>query len=312
MEVVVKNLVKHFGKTTAVDDLSFSFASGNVFGFVGPNGAGKTTTIKILSTMLEPTSGDAFIDGHSVVEYPERARRRLGYMPDSLPAHSDMTVHDYIDFYARAAGINHKNRSSVVDGVEEFTNLLGIKQKFLKSLSKGMKQRVSLARALVHDPAVLILDEPAAGLDPRARIELRELLKILAGQGKAILISSHILSELSEICHGAVIVEQGRLLHAGSIEEIKSGSTGSTGHAVTVRMASNENEKLHKFVLQQPFIDKAIINPNNVQFEFNGTDRNAADLLKAMFESGMDICEFRHEKTDLEDIFMNLTRGGVQ
>ncbi len=312
MEVVVKNLVKHFGKTRAVDDLSFSFASGNIFGFVGPNGAGKTTTIKILATMLDASGGDAFIDGHSVTEYPEKVRKRLGYMPDGLPAHADMTVHDYIDFYARAAGISFKKRKSVVDGVEEFTNLLGIKEKFLKSLSKGMKQRVSLARALVHDPAVLILDEPANGLDPRARIELRELLKILASQGKAILISSHILSELSEICHGAVIVEQGRLLQAGSIDDLKNGSSRSGGHAITIRLVDDQYEKLNKLLLQQAGVEKTVVNPNNVQIEFVGTDKHAAELLKTIMAAELPIAEFRHEATDLEDIFMNLTKGGVQ
>ena len=314
MEVVVKNLVKNYGSTKAVDDISFSFSSGNVFGFVGPNGAGKTTTIRILATLLEPTDGDAYIDGHSVIQDPEKVRSRLGYMPDSLPTHADMTVHDYVDFYARAAGIDRRKRNSVVEGVEEFTNLMGIRSKFLKSLSKGMKQRVSLARALVHDPAVLILDEPAAGLDPRARVELRELLKVLADQGKAILISSHILTELSEICHGAVIVEQGRLLHAGSIEELQNGNgkDAKNGHAITIRAVNTEIESLYKFLVQQPLVEKAVANPNNVQIEFTGSDNEAAGLLQTMISGGISIVEFRHEKTDLEDIFMNLTKGGVQ
>ncbi|HAA56016.1 MAG TPA: ABC transporter ATP-binding protein, partial [Myxococcales bacterium] len=211
MDVEIVNLKKYFGKTKAVDDISFSFSSGQIVGFVGPNGAGKTTTIKMMSTLNEPTSGDIFYDGVSVVEEPEKVRKLIGYMPDSLPTHNDIDVHEYLDFFARAYGIQGKQRALVVEQVEEFTNLKGIRDKLLKTLSKGMKQRVSLARALLHDPSILIMDEPAAGLDPRARIELRELLKILADQGKAIFLSSHILTELAEICDTAVIIEQGRL-----------------------------------------------------------------------------------------------------
>jgi ABC-2 type transport system ATP-binding protein len=183
MQVRVVNLKKHFGRTRAVDDINFSFASGQVFGFIGPNGAGKTTTIRILATLLEPTGGNAFVDGVSVVEDPEKARRIIGYVPDTLPTHNDMTVHEYLDFFARAYSIRANRRRKVIESIEEFTNLTSIRDKFIHALSKGMKQRVSLARSLVHDPSALVMDEPAAGLDPRARVELRELIKILAEQG---------------------------------------------------------------------------------------------------------------------------------
>src|SRR5262249_36471724 len=198
MKIEVVNLKKHFGVTRAVDDVSFAFSSGEVVGFVGPNGAGKTTTMRILATLDEPTAGDALIDGVSVVEEPERARHLIGYVPDSLPAHRDISVHEYLDFFARAYGLKGAHRAKVVESVEEFTNLAGIRDKMLNALSKGMKQRVSLARALLHDPPTLIMDEPAAGLDPRARIELRELIRALSSQGKAILISSHILTRSEE------------------------------------------------------------------------------------------------------------------
>src|SRR5215469_7072562 len=220
MKIDVVGLKKHYGRTRAVDDISFRFSSGQIFGFVGPNGAGKSTTMRILATLDEPTAGDALLDGVSVVEEPEKAHRLIGYVPDALPAHRDISVHEYLDFFARAYGIRSAARKKVVESIEEFTNLLGIREKHLNALSKGMKNRVSVARALVHDPAVLIMDEPAAGLDPRARIELRELLKALAAQGKAILISSHILSELAEICTGAVIIEKGTILRAGMLKEI--------------------------------------------------------------------------------------------
>ncbi|MCP4712424.1 MAG: ABC transporter ATP-binding protein, partial [Planctomycetes bacterium] len=249
MQINVINLKKYFGSTKAVDDISFSFGSGQIFGFVGPNGAGKTTAIRIMATLLDPMDGDVLVDGTSVVEEPEKARHLLGYMPDSLPTHSDMTVHDYLDFFARAYGINSKRRHSVVEGVEHFANLMGIREKFLKALSKGMKQRVSLARSLVHNPSVLIMDEPASGLDPRARVELRELLKILADQGKAILISSHILTELAEICHGAVIIEQGKILQAGSIDDLNQ--LTEQRRIITVRPIDRLDE-LYKELLQTP------------------------------------------------------------
>src|SRR5262249_11838272 len=204
MRINVVGLKRYFGRTRAVDGISFSFASGQIFGFVGPNGAGKSSTMRILATLDEPTSGDAYVDGISVTEDPEKARKLIGYVPDTLPGHRDISVHEYLDFFARAYGIKNPKRRQVVESIEEFTNLLGIRDKHLTALSKGMKTRVSVARALVHDPPVLVMDEPAAGLDPRARIELRELLKVLSGQGKAILISSHILTELAEICTGAV------------------------------------------------------------------------------------------------------------
>ncbi len=168
MDVKIVNLRRHFGKTKAVDDVSFEFSGGQIFGFVGPNGAGKTTTMRILATLDEPTAGNAFVNGVSVVDHPERARRHVGYMPDTLPAHRDVTVHEYLDFFARAYGVRGAKRRAVVESIEEFTNLVGIREKLLRALSKGMKQRVSLARAVVHDPPVLVLDEPAAGLDPRA------------------------------------------------------------------------------------------------------------------------------------------------
>ena len=212
MHIHIDHLKKHYGRTRAVDDISFTFSSGEIVGFVGPNGAGKSTTMRIIATLDEPSSGDVFLDDISVVEEPDKAHRLIGYVPDTLPGHRDISVHEYLDFFARAYGIGTAARKKVVESIEEFTNLLGIREKHLNALSKGMRNRVSVARALVHDPAVLIMDEPAAGLDPRARIELRELLKVLSSQGKAILISSHILTELAEICTGAVIIERGRIL----------------------------------------------------------------------------------------------------
>lgn len=309
MKVEVLNLTKHFGNTHAVDDVSFSFASGQVVGFVGPNGAGKTTTMRILATLDEPTSGEALIDGVSVVEEPERARQLVGYVPDSLPTHRDISVHEYLDFFARAYSLKGAKRRQTVESIEEFTNLGGIRDKMLVALSKGMKQRVTLARALLHDPAVLIMDEPAAGLDPRARIELRELLRVLSGQGKAILISSHILTELAEICHGAIIIEQGRILMAGGIGDLLSDNVPR--RTVLIRVLGRQ-EELHRDLLQMPHIETARIAGEEIAAELSGTDEACSEVLAAIVARGYRVAEFKQQRANLEEIFMNVTKGAVR
>jgi ABC-2 type transport system ATP-binding protein len=313
MKVQVKNLHKTFGKTVAVDNISFSFDSGHVFGFVGPNGAGKTTTMRIISTIEEPSSGDVLLNGVSVCEEPELARRAVGYVPDTLPAHADITVHEYLDFYARAYGLRGKKRTAAVEAIEEFTNVIGIRDKHLKALSKGMKQRVSLGRALVYDPDVLVLDEPAAGLDPRARVELRELLMLLAERKKAILISSHILTELTEICNGVVIIERGKILETGTIDEVLKKSTPR--RTVAVKLLASQlhmNVPLLKELLQTPLVENARDVANEIHFELAGDESAACDILDALIAKKFRVIEFRQTKQNLEDIFMNVTKGGVQ
>jgi ABC-2 type transport system ATP-binding protein len=309
MDVRIVNLKRHFGRTKAVDDISFSFSSGDVFGFVGPNGAGKTTTMRILATLDEPTEGNAFINDVSLVEDPEKARRFLGFMPDTLPAHRDMTVHEYLDFFARAYDLRGAKRRAVVDSVEQFTNLKGIRDKFLLALSKGMKQRVSLARAIIHDPPVLILDEPAAGLDPRARVELRELLRVLADQGKAILISSHILTELAEICNGAVIIEQGKILRAGSMDAIVA---GESPHRLIVIRAAGGSDALHKELVQMPSVHEARVIGEEVEIRVDSGDDVHSAILSHLVGKGFRIVDFRQRQMDLEDVFMTVTKGEVQ
>lgn len=311
MEIEVKNLVRDFGKTRAVDHLSFGFGSGSIYGFVGPNGSGKTTTMRILATLDEPTHGDAWIDRHSVIERPEWARQRIGFMPDTLPAHRDMTVAEYLDFFARAYGLRGKQRMETIKQVEGFTSLESLRDKPVRALSKGMKQRVSLARALVHDPPLLVMDEPAAGLDPRARVELRELLKVLADQGKAILISSHILTELAEICDGAVIIEQGRLVTAGTMDEIYYGGGDTNKRAIAVRTRSNQ-QSLHKLLLEMPSVEQARINGDHVEAEVLGDEETCCDLLEHLLQQNYRILEFKQVKADLEHIFMSQTQGAVQ
>jgi ABC-2 type transport system ATP-binding protein len=309
MKIEVLRLRKYYGRTKAVDDITFSFSSGQIFGFVGPNGAGKSTTIRILATLDEPTSGEALVDGISVVDEPEKAHRLIGYVPDSLPTHRDINVHEYLDFFARAHGIRGRQRKQVVESIEEFTNLTGIREKSVNALSKGMKNRLSVARALVHDPPVLIMDEPASGLDPRARIELRELLKVLAAQGKAILISSHILTELAEICNGAVIIERGRILRAGTLDQIMA---EDQPHRTVIIRPLESPEQLHKHLLQMPHIDATRLVDSSVEADLIGTDEACCELLAGLVRDGYRILEFRQRRADLEQIFMTVTKGEVQ
>lgn len=309
MQVNIINLVKDFGVTRAVDDISFTFSSGHIFGFVGPNGAGKTTTMRILATLDEPTSGDATIDGVSIVESPETARQLIGYMPDSLPTHRDMSVHDYLDFFARAYRLVGQQRRQVVDTVENFTNLTGIRGKTLHALSKGMKQRVSLARALLHDPPVLVMDEPAAGLDPRARVELRELLRVLSEQGKAILISSHILTELSEICDGAVIIEQGKIISAGSLDEITP--IDAEQQTVLIRPLDRQDD-LCKALLLMPHVTAVNQLGHEIETRVAGSEQTCSELLENLIRDGFRIVEFTLQGGDLESVFMTVTKGEVQ
>ena len=313
MLVEIKSLSRHFGSTRAVDNVSFSFGDGEVIGFVGPNGAGKTTTMRIMATLDEPTSGDVLVAGKSVLDFPEEARRQIGFMPDALPEHSDITAHEYVDFFARAYGLRAAALAKAVADVEEFTGLGPIRDKTIKALSKGMKQRVGLARALVHNPGLLIMDEPANGLDPRARIELRELVKILAENGKTILVSSHILPELAEMCTGIVILERGRLLSDGT----KAGGAQPSRQAVEkrrirVRAINFDPAALVLRLLETPGIKAAFPRSDGAVAEIDGGDEEAATLLSTLLTQGMKIIEFRTETLDLEDVFMNVTKGDIQ
>lgn len=309
MILSIKNLCKNFGDTQAVKQLSFQLGAGDITGFVGPNGAGKTTTLRMLASIDEPTSGVISIDGKSIISDPEMAREKIGFVPDTLPTQDDMTVFEYIDFFARAYGIKPARRRVLVNDLMEFTNLIGIREKLLSALSKGMKQRVSIARALIHDPAFILMDEPAAGLDPRARIELRELLRVLSRQGKGILISSHILSELSEICSSTLIIEQGTMLKFGSIEEI-------THHDVTHRRLIirpiGPLDEFSSFLILLPGVENLVVNGKTVEFDFAGSDEDAFVLLKEIVSAGRGISEFRFRQQNLESVFMNITKGEVQ
>lgn len=310
MRVSVNNLRRYYPNgVRAVDDISFSIAEGMVYGFVGPNGAGKTTTMRIMATLDEPSGGDVTIDGVSVVEQPERARARVGFVPDTLPEHKDITIHEYLDFFARANGLKGKHRREVVEGVESFTGVTPLREKHLNHLSKGMKQRVSLARALLHDPELLIMDEPAAGLDPNARIELRALIRTLAESGKSIFISSHILDELSEICDGVVIIEQGQLVRAGTMDQVLAREDALR----TIRIrAMGDVEDLYRALLEMPHISEHQLQDQEVLVAAPADDAACADILRLLVQGGHQVVDFHQQKGDLTDVFRKVTRGALQ
>jgi ABC-2 type transport system ATP-binding protein len=315
-------LVRTFGKTVAVNRISFEVYPGEVFGFIGPNGAGKTTSMKILSTLDTPDSGTARVDGFCSVNDPERVRRRLGYMPDGFGAYANVTCEEYLDFFARSYGLRGKDRIHSLRNVMGFTQLDQIAQKPITGLSKGMKQRLCLGRALIHNPKVLVLDEPAAGLDPRARIELREMITALADDGKSLLISSHILTELAEMCDRVAIIEQGSLLAVGSVEEILSGEqqkqSTTDAESATITEAGQlaiqllGNASSAKLWLEKELGTSVRVSGNNLQVAFAGNMEQQAELLKRMIENGFSVVTFANKQRSLEDAFLHVTRGRVQ
>lgn len=315
-------LVKTFGSTTAVNKVSFTVYPGEVFGFIGPNGAGKTTSMKILSTLDTPDSGSAKVDGFCSVNDPDRVRRRLGYMPDGFGAYANVTCEEYLDFFARSYGLRGKDRIHSLRNVMGFTQLDQIAQKPITGLSKGMKQRLCLGRSLIHNPKVLVLDEPAAGLDPRARIELREMITALADDGKSLLISSHILTELAEMCDRVAIIEQGSLLAVGSVEEILAGgqlgqTTEETEVASTVETGQLVIQVLRDGASVKDWLEKELQasvrhTGNTLQFPFSGSLEDQATLLRKMIESGFAISSFANKQRSLEDAFLHVTRGRIQ
>jgi ABC-2 type transport system ATP-binding protein len=325
----VRNLSRHYGGLKAVDDVSFTLEAGTILGFIGPNGAGKSTTMRILATLDVPTGGEVLLDGRSVVEQPDAARPLIGYMPDRYGTYDDMTVVEFLDFFARAYGQQGRARAERVEAVMDFTGLMPLKEKLTSELSKGMKQRVALGRTLLHDPRLLILDEPADGLDPRARIELRELLRALASQGKAVLISSHILTELSEICDSCAIIEQGRLLAQGPVAELLHRSAGAAPSVevqlklfVPVGKLAEAVAHAERALLVQPLVRSVSAAQDLVRVRLEldpgaaagpqWVDEACARLLGALVREGVPVCAFHTRQLDLEDAFLQVTKGRVQ
>ncbi len=308
--IEVYNLHRFFGTTRAVDDVSFQVHPGEVFGFIGPNGAGKTTTMRILATLDQPSFGNAYIAGFSVVEEPEQARLRLGFMPDYFNTYPYVNVWEYLDFFARAYGLRGARRHQAVQEVMEFTGLISLAEKPTRALSKGMKQRLCLARALIHDPDVLILDEPAAGLDPRARVELRQMIRHLANQGKAVLISSHILTELGEICDSVGIIEQGRLKAAGPLELIRQRINQYS--VLQLEVLSDPQQALGLLQQHELVGEVHLRNQHVLWAQFRGDKVQRAQLLSYLVNQGVKVAEFSAQEGSLEEVFLSLTQGQVQ
>ena len=308
--IELRRLHRFFGGTRAVSDISFEVRRGEVFGFIGPNGAGKTTSMRILATLELPTFGDAYVDGFSCVNDPDRVRRRLGFMPDYFGTYADMNCHEYLDFFARAYGLVGRQRHQALQHVMSFTKLDELAQKPIRGLSKGMKQRLCLGRAMVHDPGVLILDEPANGLDPRARIELREMIRELAANGKTVLVSSHILTELAEMCDRVAIIERGCLLAVGSVAEIQKDQ--QPHREVNVRVLADRGGELAQWLSQRPDVQEVKLEGNLLRFSHFGEREDEAALLKELVLAGFPVVEFASHTRSLEDVFMSVTTGAIQ
>lgn len=304
----IENLTKQYTKLTAVDGLSLQLEAGDIMGFIGPNGAGKTTTIRMLSTLLKPTSGTAYVDGIDVCADPEQVRPLIGYMPDSFGLYDDVKVWEYLDFFASAYRIPASKRHGTIDDVLELTDLTVKKDSFVSDLSRGMQQRLLLAKTLIHDPKLLLLDEPASGLDPRARIEIKELLKELREMGKTILISSHILPELADFCNKIAIIEQGKLVVSGDVEEIMNQCRGGTVLRVGVM---DRYEEAIRLLTGLDNIRDAKMDTSEIIATYIGDPDDEYLVLEALVRGGFKVRSFRESEMDLEDIFLKVTRGAV-
>ncbi|MEY2980722.1 MAG: putative transporter ATP-binding protein YbhF [Planctomycetota bacterium] len=302
----VRNLRRSFGALMAVDDVSFTLDRGRIYGFIGPNGAGKTTTMRILATLDVPDSGDAVLEGLSVLVEPRRVRDRVGFMSDQFEPYANLDVLQYLDFFARAYGLRGRARIDAVRSVASFCGLDSFASRPATGLSKGMGQRLHLAKTLLHDPSLLILDEPASGLDPRARIEFRALLRELSATGKTILISSHILAELSETCDGVLVIEQGRLMASGKIGDIARSVRDR--HRMRLRVLGDQ-DLAERFLVVQPQVHDVRVVEGRVEFEFAGDEDAAAELLRRAVDGGLRVVEFVAQGANLEEIFMTTTRG---
>jgi len=303
-----KNLTKRYGSFTALDDLSIHVDRGQILGFIGPNGAGKTTTIKILVGLSKPTSGTATIAGVDCSENASEIKRLVGYMPDRFGSYDNMRVHEYLDFFGAIFGIATRHRKRRIEEVMEITNTSYMQDKYVESLSHGMQQRVGIARTLLHDPEVLILDEPANGLDPKARIEMRELLLRLAAEGKTLIVTSHILPELSRICNVVAIVTAGKLRAFGTVDDVMSQLCPQRNfevqlvHETDLARASN--------ILASKLTDSEPITLSQkervLRFPTVRSELELAGILQSLVESKIPVAQYREVASDLEDAFLSV------
>lgn len=309
------DLRKNFGNFEAVRGVSINVPAGSIYGFVGPNGAGKTTTMRILTTLTRPTSGTATVAGHSVLEDRRAVRRAIGYMPDEFGVYEDLRVWEYLDFFAACYDIPENDRKRLVGDLLELVDLGHRREDMVDKLSRGMKQRLSLARTLAHDPQVLILDEPASGLDPRARVEIRELLGELANMGKTIFFSSHILADVEDICSHIGIIEAGQIIMEGSIDELKNQLMETREIIVTVRDVEEANRVVELMTAMQDVQHAELMTPragrSRVRIDFAGDDDGILAINRKLSSEGIAVLGFQEEERDLEHMFMRVTKGLV-
>jgi ABC-2 type transport system ATP-binding protein len=302
--ISVKDLTKVYGNRTALDRVSFEVPKGEIFGFVGPNGAGKTTTIRILAALLEPSGGQAMIDGADVMKNPDLVHERLGYMPDFFGVYDQLTVSEYLHFYAACYRQPRERRTKIANDLLELVGLTERRNQPVDSLSRGLKQRLCLARALVHDPAVLLLDEPASGLDPRARVEMREILKTLQGMGKTIVISSHILPELTELCSMVGIIDHGRMQATGPVHEVIQRLTSGRRLRVTVLGQKEEAVGILKSLAAVRQVQTV---NGTIETQYEGDDAIAAAILQSLVAGGIKVSGFSQIAGGLEEAFLKAT-----
>ncbi len=304
----IENLFKNYGKFCAVNDLNLHIPKGEIFGFVGPNGAGKTTTMRIICGLLDATSGKVYADGIDVINKPKALKRRIGYMPDFFGVYDDLKVMEYLEFYASIYNIKGAESKKVCSDLLELVDLTDKAEFYVDSLSRGMKQRLCLARSLVHNPDLLILDEPASGMDPRARIEMKEILRTLKNMGKTILVSSHILPELAELCTSIGIIEKGRIVMSGTVEEI----TRKVYHTQTIRIrVINRLEDTIRILQEFPEVDGVnSVSENEVEASFKGDEVFINTMLVRLIHQNIPVTAFNQLDGNLEDIFMKVTATG--
>lgn len=306
--IKLENVSKFYKTFPAVNNLNLEIGRGEVFGFIGPNGAGKTTTIKMLATLMLPSEGTLSVGGYDIVREPREVRRIIGYMPDSFGVYEDLLAWEYLDYFAALYHLNPAQRKRAIDDVLELTDLTIKRDAQVMSLSRGMKQRLCLAKTLLHDPAVLLLDEPASGLDPHARIEIRELIRELCRMGKTVLVSSHILTELADFCTSIGIIEAGRLLAAGRIDEITAKLAGN----LVIEIIVKGDPALALDVLaERPEVKHTTCDGRTIHAEFSGQPDEVDELLEYLVNRGVRLLGFTRTEANLEDIFLKITRGVV-
>ena len=308
LAIETRNLTRYYGKVTAVADLNLQVSVGALFGLIGPNGAGKTTTLRMLAGLLEPSTGTILLNGQEVNHNWPELRKKIGYMPDFFGVYEDMLVWEYLDFFARCYDLPTTRRRQVTDELLELVDLTEKREAYVQTLSRGMRQRLCLAHALVHDPQILLLDEPASGLDPRARVEMRELLRELGAMGKTILVSSHILSELAELCDSVGIIEKGRMVTSGPLAEIsRYAQQGRSLRLKTITPLDEVKTRLSNLT----GVGQVREANDSLDVEFLGDDEAVANLLSTLVSQGVKVVSFVEETSNLEEIFLRLTKGEV-